>query len=347
MAPESASASAHASAPASAHASAPAPTPAPAPAPAPTQGSRILVIKLGALGDFVQALGPFAAIRRHHAADHLTLLTTAPFEEFAAASRLFDAVRIDRRPKGLDVKGWLGLRCLLKHGRFRRVYDLQTSDRSSAYFRLFWPGPYPEWSGIARGCSHPHANPHRDALHTMDRQAEQLRLAGIAEVPPPDLSWVSVNTARFGLARPYALLVPGGAVHRPAKRWPLENFAAIARDLAARGIQPVLLGDAGDARLVAAIGKDCRGARGLAGETSLMEVAALARGAECAVGNDTGPMHLAAAGCPSVVLFSGDSDPALCAPRGPRVTLLRHDPIADLSVDEVRAALTGAALTGD
>ena len=36
-------------------------------------GRRILVIKLGALGDFVQALGPFAAIRRHHAGDRITL----------------------------------------------------------------------------------------------------------------------------------------------------------------------------------------------------------------------------------------------------------------------------------
>ncbi len=317
-----------------------APGSAPEKAPESVQGSRILVIKLGALGDFVQALGPFAAIRRHHAADHLTLLTTQPFKEFAVASRLFDAVKIDRRPKGLDVKGWLGLRCLLKHGRFRRVYDLQTSDRSSAYFRLFWPGPYPEWSGIARGCSHPHANPDRDALHTMDRQVEQLRAAGIAQVPAGDLSWVSVNTARFGLASPYALVVPGGAAHRPAKRWPTKNFAALARHLAARGIQPVLLGDAGDAPLAAAIGKECAEARSLAGETSLMEVAALARGAECAVGNDTGPMHLVAAGCASVVLFSGDSDPALCGPRGPRVTLLRRDPITELGVEEVRAALT-------
>ena len=47
---------------------------------------RILIIKLGALGDFIQALGPFAAIRRHHADAHITLLTTDPFAAFAAAS---------------------------------------------------------------------------------------------------------------------------------------------------------------------------------------------------------------------------------------------------------------------
>src|SRR6266568_4059670 len=47
---------------------------------------RILVIKLGALGDFVQALGPAAAIRAHHPEAAITLLTTAPFAELARAA---------------------------------------------------------------------------------------------------------------------------------------------------------------------------------------------------------------------------------------------------------------------
>ena len=57
------------------------------------------------------------------------------------------------------------------------------------------------------------------------------------------------------------------------------------------------------------------------------------------MGNDTGPMHLAAAvGCPCVVLFSADSDPALTAPRG-RVRVLRAPHLADLPVARVAAAL--------
>ncbi len=47
---------------------------------------RILVIKLGALGDFVQALGPAAAIRRHHRDAEITLLTTAPYAELGRAA---------------------------------------------------------------------------------------------------------------------------------------------------------------------------------------------------------------------------------------------------------------------
>ena len=47
---------------------------------------RVLVVKLGALGDFILALGPFAAIRTAHADAEITLLTTAPFVDLARMS---------------------------------------------------------------------------------------------------------------------------------------------------------------------------------------------------------------------------------------------------------------------
>ena len=47
----------------------------------------------------------------------------------------------------------------------------------------------------------------------------------------------------------------------------------------------------------------------------------------------------AAMGCPTLALFGEDSDPALCAPRGPAVAVLRHQPLAGLDVAEVRVAL--------
>lgn len=303
---------------------------------------RILVIKLGALGDFIQALNPCAFVRRHHGSDRIVLLTTAPFADLARASRLFDDIELDARPKAYQAFQWLALRRFLREGRFARVYDLQTSDRSSFYYRLFWPGPYPEWSGIAPACSHPHANPKRDSMHTLDRQAEQLRMAGInaAEARTPDVSFLQADISRFGLGAPYALLVPGGASHRPGKRWPLERFAAIATELAGKGIAPALLGVAAEAPLTGRIRELCPAAADLAGRTSLAEIAVLAHKAACALGNDTGPMHLiAAAGCPSAVLFSAESDPALCAPRGPRVAVLRRDPLAALDTGEVLGAL--------
>ena len=86
----------------------------------------ILVIRLSALGDFIQSLGCAAAIRRRHASGRITLLTTASFAELAAQLELFDAVLIDHRPKPFALAGWLALSRVLRQGRFDRVYDLQT-----------------------------------------------------------------------------------------------------------------------------------------------------------------------------------------------------------------------------
>jgi hypothetical protein len=82
---------------------------------------RILVIRLSALGDFVQALGPIAAIRRHHAGDHVALLTTRPLAGFAEELGFFDEVIVDERPGALALRGWLRLRRRLREGRFERV----------------------------------------------------------------------------------------------------------------------------------------------------------------------------------------------------------------------------------
>ncbi|MBI3444176.1 MAG: glycosyltransferase family 9 protein [Magnetospirillum sp.] len=301
--------------------------------------TNILVIKLGALGDFVQAMGPFAAIRAHHPRAHITLLTTRPFAELGRASPYFDEVWIDDKPPLWRLDKILALRSKLRSGQFSRVYDLQTSDRSSGYFRLL--GREVEWSGIARGCSHPHANPRRDFMHTIERQREQLAVAGIPQVPPPDLAWAEAAPGRFALATPFVLLCPGGAPHRPAKRWPVERFAALACDLARRGMTPVLLGTHKEQAEIEAIRAACPQAVDLSGQTGFADIIALARRAEAALGNDTGPMHLiAAGGCPSVLLFSSESDPALCAPRG-NVTVLRRPSLAELGEAEVEAALTG------
>lgn len=305
-----------------------------------TVRSRTLVIKLGALGDIVQALGPAAAIRRHHAEAEIILLTTAPFADFLGKSPYFDAVWIDERPGPLDFGGLWRLRRRLRTGSFQRVYDLQTSGRSSWYFHLMGPDRRPEWSGIAAGASLRHENPARNRMHTLARQADQLRRAGIETVPPPDLSWIEADLRRFDLPPRFAVLVPGGAPHRPEKRWPVERYGALAAKLLASGAMPVIVGGEAERTLGTTISRACAGARDLTGETDFAEVAALGRMALCAVGNDTGPMHLlAAAGRRVTVLYSAASDPALTAPWGPKVTILHRPSLGDLAVEEVAATL--------
>lgn len=302
---------------------------------------RVLVIKLGALGDFILATGPFAAIRAAHPDAHITLLTTRPYASLGKQTGWFDDVWIDDRPRLTNLGAWLTLRTKLRGGDFDRVYDLQTSDRSGWYFRLMGPGRRPEWSGIAPGCSHPHANPRRDFMHTIERQAEQLAMADIPDVPPTDLSWVDADVSAFDLPDRYVLLVPGGAPHRPAKRWPAAHYADLAERLLGDGVVPVLIGGPDEAPLGREIAERVPGVASLIGKTDFAQIAVVAQGAAGCVGNDTGPVHIvAAAGCPTVVLFSADSDPTLTEPRGRDVTVLQRDDLALLGVDEVAASLT-------
>ncbi len=310
--------------------------------------NRVLVIKLAALGDFVQATGPMRRIRQAHPAAKISLLTTPPYAELGRALGLFDAVDDGGRPRTLG--GQLALVRRLRAGRFDRVYDLQTSDRSSALRLLFWPR-VPQWSGVAAGASHPHRHPDRDRMHTLERQADQLRDAGIwpdaptapGSAPAPDLGFMAADAnapQRFGLPPRYALLAPGASPQRPGKRWPLAGWIALARALAAEGVAPAVVGGPAEAELGREIAAGS-GALSLAGATTFADLAALGREATLAVSNDTGPAHLlAAAGAPTLVLFGPDSDPALCAPRGARVEVLRAPALAELDAASVtRAAL--------
>lgn len=316
-------------------------------APADSERERILVIKLSALGDVVLAMGPFAAIRDAHPDAHITVLTTRPYIDLIRASGFFDSIAIDRRPKLSQPREILALRRFLRNGKFNRVYDLQTSDRSGFYYKLFWPGPKPEWSGIARGCSHPHANPQRDSMHSIDRMAEQLADAGIANVPLPSLSGPDIDLERFGIRSPFVLICPGGAPHRPAKRWTAERFGLLAKKLADYRLTPVLIGTESEADVLSKIDQMCPKARNLMGRTGFLDIAALAARSVLAIGNDTGPMHIAAAaGAPSIVLFSRESDPKLSAPRGlgkNAVSIVREGDLRQLTVnrvmDEVRRRL--------
>ena len=298
---------------------------------------RILVIKHGALGDWVLATGCFSAIRRHHPSACITLLTTPAFADWGTRCPWFDEVWTDERPSLLAKPlAWVRLRRRLIDAAFARVYDLQTSGRTGFYFRMLPRRHRPEWSGIAAGCSHPHRNPQRDSMHTVAFQAEQLGVAGIGDVPAPTLDWLDADIDELAPPGAFSLIVPGGSAHRPEKRWPAERFADLARRLSERGRPPVLIGAADEAPVLDGISREVPGAIDLGGRTGLGQIAALARRATCAVGNDTGPVHIAATvGCPTVVLFGAASDPKRSAPCGPAVRTLRRVPLASLAVDEV------------
>lgn len=300
----------------------------------------VLVIKLGAFGNIVLALGAFRAIRQHHPGAKISVLTSAAYADWLRSFPYFDEVLVDPNPTRLDFAGRGRLREMFARGQFNRVYDLQTAPRSSRYFTMFPTKHRPAWSGIAYGCALPDRNPDRNRMHDVARLESQLRQAGLTEFPPADLSWCTGDIARFNLPQHFAILVPGSSPTRLAKRWPAIRYAALAELLAQRGIGSVVVGSAQEAGLAAQIPK----AIDLTGQTGFGDLADLARAARFAVGNDTGPMHLiATAGCPTVTLFSRDSNPDLCAPAGPWTRVLRRPDLADLSVEDVLAALPETA----
>jgi ADP-heptose:LPS heptosyltransferase len=197
-------------------------------------------------------------------------------------------------------------------------------------------------------------------MHTLERQADQLMYAGIwpdaptepGTAPAPDLSWVlgGASGARPPAAglkpKPYAMFVPGGSAHRPEKRWPVERYGELARILYARGLEVVIIGGPQEAALAQAIQRQVPGARDLTGRTDFASIAVLGAKAALAVGNDTGPLHLAAAaGAPTVVLFSSASDPALSAPRG-KVAVLQAAKLTELPVAKVAQAAASLLPSG-
>jgi len=116
-----------------------------------------------------------------------------------------------------------------------------------------------------------------------------------------------------------------GAEYGPAKRWPIESYAAVAKHLAEkRNAKLIILGAAGDAAIAANLAEQVSGAENRAGQTSLAEFIAALEGSRLVIGNDSGAMHVASAlGVPTVAIF-GSTEPALTGPLGQHTTVLRH-----------------------
>jgi heptosyltransferase-2 len=108
-----------------------------------------------------------------------------------------------------------------------------------------------------------------------------------------------------------------GAEYGPAKRWPAESFAAVAREVTRKTTNCLWLafGGAGDRELCADVAR-LAGDRvlNLAGKTSLRQLMALLKLCRVVLTNDSGPMHVAAALGTSVVVPFGSTSPELTAP---------------------------------
>jgi len=275
----------------------------------------ILVIKLGALGDIFASTSAFEAIRKHHPKDHITLLTTRPYENFAKKVSYFDDIWFDDRSKLIHPRKLLEMRKKLRSGSFDRVYDLQMVDRTNFYSYLFGFLRRPEWVGTAWGASHRYHLPKIQTYH-QERLRGLLEAGGIVPLPPLDLTRLSGNIQDFPVKFPYVLFAPGASpAHRHTKCWPLERYGEVATALVKAGLTPVIVGGPDEDNHI--ITDLCPEAIDLTAKTKLLDMITLATHAAFAIGNDTGPMHIASTClCPVLTVFFGKNDPNAVGPRG-------------------------------
>jgi ADP-heptose:LPS heptosyltransferase len=123
--------------------------------------------------------------------------------------------------------------------------------------------------------------------------------------------------AGLSAAAPVVALHPGAS--KPPRGWHARRFAALARGLCEReGAAILLIGGAGERPLLEAVGSTVPPGRLLLPppDASIKVVGALLERCHLFVGNDSGPMHIAAAlGTPTVAIF-GPGSPLRTAPHG-------------------------------
>lgn len=151
-----------------------------------------------------------------------------------------------------------------------------------------------------------------------------------AELPAPALT--SDSAARRGVldrlqleAGQSPIILCPGAEYGPAKRWPVEFYAALAAQLHTSGHVVWVVGSASERPLGERIVATAPGTRNLAGETTLTEAVDVLAEAGAVVCNDSGLMHVAAAlGRPLVALY-GSSSPRYTPPAAADAQIVYHD----------------------
>jgi lipopolysaccharide heptosyltransferase I len=325
-------------------------------------GARVLIVRLGAIGDVLRLLPAVRRLRACFPGLHLAWLV-----EDLAAPLLEDAPDLDdrivlsraaaraaaRSPRALwDLMRSLRQRLLA--GRYDVTIDFQASLKSGVVTRLSGAerrvGPSPRHS---REMSFLFLNEWVDLssahLNRVDRNLEIVGALGAVSGPADPALKERPEEGReaerllleagFASSSP-VVLAPGTSGRQAYKRWPAEHWARLARLLAAAGQRSLVVWGPGEEDLARRVAGESEGAR-LAPSTGLRLMAALLRRSAVLVGADTGPMHLAwVVGCPVVALF-GPTDPRLNAPRGPgdRVLVAADSRMASIRPEQAAEAV--------
>ena len=303
---------------------------------------KILIIKHGALGDVILSMHPIFAIWKHFKDHEISVLTESKYQELFQCLPFIKNIKVDNRPKFYYFISYIKIFKWFYNSNFEWVFDLQTSRRTNLYFSIFSLFKNFYWNGIAKNCSHPHLSLNRKKLHTIERQKDQLKAAGISRAFKPDWNYFKSKNSKFNIEKPYVILVPGGSEHRKNKRWNFKNFLEIIKFLEKKNIVSVLVGGS-DEKDILQNKQKYSSVVNLIGKTNYSDLAYLSSHAKLILGNDTGPMHLLVA-CSNdkvskIVLFGEASDPTLCAPIGKNVMIVKENDINNIKTKYIKNLL--------
>jgi heptosyltransferase-1 len=324
---------------------------------------RLLVVRLGAMGDILHALPAVTALRKAHPAWKIGWaveprwkpLLCADSSDLAAqcgsltlrlnrtaATPIIDQLHLvpakawGRKPLSrTTLDGIRALRAELKAGEYDAVLDLQGSIRSAVVGRL---------SGCRRilGSAEPWEKPARwlysepvetSGAHVIEQNVE-LASAVFGDLLMPTRPLLPVDEAAEAWCDSLAIALPELEKNKPvvlihpgagwgAKRWPASRYGAVAEELTDCGMTVLVNAGPGEESLAAEVVTASRGRATVVG-CSLEQLIALSRRISLAVGGDTGPLHLACALGKPVVGIYGPTDPSRNGPYGSSFRVLRN-----------------------
>ena len=311
---------------------------------------RVLVYRLGSLGDTLVALPALHLVREAFPAARITLLTNVPVAAKAApmidvlGTSFYDDVL--SYPTSLrDVAKLRALMRTLRAGRYDcMVYltepkgGILTSLRDWLYFRL---SGMPRVIGVpfSKRTLRPVPLPGSElCMSETARILECVRVLGEPDLreprwwdlrlTPPEMAEADALLARHGITRPFLAASVGTKMQ--SKDWEENNWTDLTVRLAlAYPSMPLVLMGSGDERERSErMLRLWRGpAVNLCGVPSPRVSAAMLRNAVAMVCHDSGPMHLAATiGVPCVAIFSARNLPVVWHPRGACNVILEHRP---------------------
>jgi heptosyltransferase-3 len=291
---------------------------------------RILLIKLRYLGDVVLSTPLLPLLRKHFPEAKMTFLVNPGTAGVLQGNPYLDEVWV------LPRQSWWRQLCFIRRVReanFDTVIDLTDGDRSAF---LSWVTGAPvrlgynrdrRWRGKFYSQVLPSAY---GSMHMVEYHQQALAGLGINESVGEPKVYINSEVRQqdeevFGdfspKNQPIVLLHP--TARYVFKAWPLERFAALADWLGRQGIRVALIGSQREILIGQQIMNLTKHKPfNIMGSTSLSQLTALMKRSHLLIGNDGGPMHIAAAvGCPVLGLF-GPTDPAVWGPRSSKVQVI-------------------------